>query len=172
MKLIVRVAVVALLSAILMSSLSYAEPHHGHHQKVQLSGVESLSPELRGLLKEEMLALQSGMMAIIPAYISGNWGEIERLAHQMKNSYILKQSLTDEQIKELYVSLPEAFIKQDQQFHYLAGMLEHAAKNEKVELVGFYFSKLNESCVSCHTQHVTHKFPALAPKIITGKHLH
>jgi len=119
-----------------------------------------------------MLAFQNGMMSITPAYAAGNWSEIESIAHKMKNSYILKQQLSDEQVRALHTSLSESFIKQDQQFHYFAGMLEHAAKNKKTELVGFYFSKLSESCVSCHTQHATHKFPAFASKQKVHKHEH
>jgi hypothetical protein len=172
MKSIFRAISIAFFSTISIPSLSYGEISPVHDAKDHSSSIESLSPELRELLKKEMLALQNGMMSVIPAYASGNWSEIESIAHKMKSSYILKQSLTDEQVKELHTSLPESFIKQDQQFHYLSGMLEHAAKNEKAELVGFYFSKLSESCISCHTQFATHKFPALSPRKITDKHEH
>ncbi len=147
-----------------LSPLSYGES--------KTSGVETLSPELRELLTKEMQALQNGMMSVIPAYVSGNWREIESIAHKMKSSYILKQSLTKEQMHELHTSLPDSFIKLDQHFHYLSGMLEHAAKNKKTELVGFYFSKLSETCVSCHTQYATHKFPAFAPVKKTDDHSH
>jgi hypothetical protein len=133
--------------------------------------VEVLSPDLRVLLSKEMTALQSAMMSIVPQYIAGNWAEIESTARQMKDSYILKQSLTEEQVKELQSKLPHAFIKEDQWFHYLAGMLEHAAKSEKPELVNFYFSKMNESCISCHSAFATHKFPALKSNK-TGEHTH
>ena len=92
--------------------------------------METLSQELRDLLTQEMKLLQNGMMSIIPAYVSGNWDEIETIAGKMKNSYILKQKLTENQIKELHSSLPHDFIKKDQRFHYLAGMLEHVAKNK------------------------------------------
>ena len=118
-----------------------------------------------------MQALQSGMMSIIPAYISGNWGEIETTAAKIKSSYILKQSLTESQANELRTVLPNEFIEKDQRFHYLAGMLEHAAKNKKPELINFYFSEMNESCVSCHAVFATHKFPALTPKE-KGEHAH
>jgi len=111
------------------------------------------------------------MMSIIPAYISGNWGEIETTAGKIKNSYILKQKLTEDQKKELHSVLPPEFIEKDQKFHYLAGMLEHAAKNKKPELINFYFSEMNESCVSCHTAFATHKFPALSTKK-EGEHKH
>ena len=57
--------------------------------------------------------------------------------------------------------MPHEFIKKDQRFHYLAGMLAHAAKSKKPELINFYFSEMNESGVSCHAEFATHKFPAL-----------
>ena len=124
------------------------------------------------LLTKEMLALQQGMTAIIPAYISGNWSEIADIANKMQNSYILKQNLTKQQIHELHNVLSESFIQLDQEFHYLSGMLHHVAKKENAELVGFYFSKMTETCVRCHTQHATHKFPSLAPPHKTSKHSH
>ena len=147
--------------AILLPTMSLGADKHEVHENA--SGVELLSPDLLNLLSKEMLALQSGMMSIIPAYIAGNWEEIETTAEKMKSSYILKQSLTESQMKELHSLLPPEFIKKDQSFHYLAGMLEHAAKSEKPELVNFYFSEMIESCIDCHAAFATHKFPALIP---------
>jgi hypothetical protein len=161
------------LFAILLPTMSYGEDKHAEHtEEHQISsGVEMLSHDLRELLSQEMKALQGGMMSIIPAYISGNWGEIETTARKIKSSYILKQNLTEDQLKELQSLLPPEFIEKDQNFHYLAGMLEHAAKNKKPELINFYFSEMNESCVSCHAAFATHRFPALMPKA-TGDHAH
>ncbi len=139
-------------------SADHGADHHDHGMKKELSAVESLSPGLRKLLTDEMFALQSGMMDVIPAFVSGNWSEVEHIATKMKNSYIMKQKITPEQVKELHSSLPEAFVKQDQEFHYLAGMLSHAAKNRKKELVAFYFSRMGESCLNCHAQFAKHKF--------------
>ncbi len=156
------------LFAFVFLTTSYAEDknkHEEHTEQHQLpSGVEALSHDLRDLLSQEMQAIQDGMMSIIPAYISGNWSDIESIAGKIKNSYILKQKLTEDQLKELNSVLPTEFIEKDQYFHYLAGMLEHAAKNKKPELINFYFSEMNESCVSCHTAFATHKFPALKTK--------
>ena len=162
------------LLAILLPTMSFGgdkakhEEHEGHENA---SAVEMLSPELRSLLSKEMQALQDGMMSIIPAYVSGNWGEIQITAEKIKSSYILKQSLTESQVEELHSVLPPEFIEKDQRFHYLAGMLAHAAKSGKPELINFYFSEMNESCVGCHAVFATHKFPALvAPK--NGAHTH
>ena len=149
----------------LMPALACAEDQHK-------SGVESLSPGLRALLTEEMQAIQSGMQAIIPAYSAGNWGEIVHIADKIANSYILKQRLTDDQKNELHNSLPDSFIQLDQQFHYFAGMLKHVAEEEKSELVGFYFSQMNDACQACHSQYATHKFPAFAQKSHIKEHSH
>ena len=143
---------------IFLTITSYGGDQHPNKEHKQVAGVESLSHGLRALLSREMMALQSGMMSIIPAYISGNWAKIEKVAEKMKNSYILKQSLTKSQVKELHSSLPHEFIEKDQRFHYLAGMLEYAAKNKKAELINFYFSEMNESCLNCHAQFAKHKF--------------
>ena len=167
MKSSVRIMFLAMLIPIIGFSAEVPK-NEGHDAK---TGVEVLSADLRGLLSQEMKALQDGMMSIIPAYVSGNWEEIESTANKMRTSYILKQSLTEEQVKELHSALPHEFIEKDQRFHYLAGMLEHAAKSKKPELVNFYFSEMNESCISCHRKFATHKFPALEPKK-EGGHAH
>jgi hypothetical protein len=122
----------------------YAHQQYTDEYKIPFS-VEVLSDDLRDLLSQEMNALQDGMMTIIPTYVSGNWDEIKIIAGKMKSSYILKQKLTEEQVKELKSVLPTEFIEKDQNFHYLASMLEHAAKNKKPELINFYFSEMNKS---------------------------
>ncbi len=126
------------------------------------SAVERLSPGLRDLLGKEMRALQEGMKAIVPAYTSGNLEQVAHIAEKMKNSFILKQEITPEQKHELTSELPQSFLHLDQQFHEYAGMLKHVAQERRTELVGFYFYKLTESCVGCHTQFAPHKFPEFA----------
>ena len=161
------------LLAILIPSMSYGGDKHNRQRGSENAvGVEALSNGLRDLLAQEMQALQNGMMSIIPAYISGNWGAIETTSGKMKSSYILKQSLTESQVKELHSVLPHAFIEKDQRFHYLAGMLEHVAKSKKAELINFYFSEMIESCVRCHTIFATNKFPALSATEKKDEHTH
>ncbi|MCF6253333.1 MAG: hypothetical protein L3J38_01135 [Thiomicrorhabdus sp.] len=156
----------------LIPAAVFGESDHSHAEHhTAPSGVESLSQDLRDLLTKEMKFIQTGMMSIIPSYVSGNWKEIEITAGQIKNSYILKQSLSDRQVQELHSSLPKEFIAKDNQFHYLAGMLEHAAKSKKPELVNFYFSEMNKSCVSCHSVFATHKFPNFKEKA-KAQHAH
>lgn len=134
--------------------------------------VESLSPELRALLTQEMLAIQEGMKNIVPAFASGNISEVSEIAGAISRSYILKQQITDAQKHELHEKLPNGFIEKDQQFHKYAGMLEHVSNEGHTELVSFYYSKLLESCVGCHSEYAKHKFPAFKNKITEKKHHH
>ena len=156
--------------ALLLPSLCHGQGHERHSSDSSDTGIAGLSPELRDLFSREMRELEKGMTEILPLYVSGRWSEIGVIAGKMEDSYVLKQNLSAEQMDELHARLPGSFIELDQQFHYLAGMLQHAAEMEKVELIGFYFSKMSETCVSCHTQYATQRFPALAPKPQAHEH--
>lgn len=136
------------------------------------SDIESLSPELRALLVKEMSALQEGMQSIFPSYVSGNLEEVADVSRKIKNSFILKQKLTDAQKHELSTKLPKSFIQMDKKFHETAGMLEHVAEMKNIELVGFYFSKLTEACVACHLEYAKHRFPKLDMKSEQDEHIH
>ena len=128
-----------------------------HHR----DGATLFPQEIKALITQEMQALQQGMGEIIPAIVSGNWSQLEKTGKQMRDSYIIKQKLTKEQKKTLHTTLPEAFKKADQDFHSSAGMLSEAAKNRDMGQVVFYYSKMTEACVNCHSQHATQRFPAL-----------
>jgi hypothetical protein len=138
-----------------------AEAQHADHA-AQAVGVAALSAPLREALAQEMVALQNGMMTIVPAFASGNWALVAETGRQMEQSYIMKQALSAEQLDELHHLLPPQFLELDAQFHYLAGMLSHAADNRKPELAAFYFSRMLETCTACHARFATEKFPALA----------
>jgi len=160
MKRVVELAFLVLLLPALCQGEENTQPQVGETHSV----IASLSAELQQLFSREMLELQKAMMAIVPLYVAGKLDDIAIIAAQMESSYVLKQNLTESQMHELHAKLPAAFIEQDQQFHYLAGMLEHVANVGKTELVGFYISKLGESCVACHTAYATNRFPDLSRK--------
>ena len=152
-----------ILLAMLIPSLCHGEANERLSIDKSHAGIAGLSPGLRNLLSQEMLQLQKGMTEILPLYVAGRWAEIAVIASKIEGSYVVKQQLTEAQKHELHTRLPGGFIALDQEFHYLSGMLEHAANMKKPELVGFYYAKMSETCVSCHTRYATHRFPALAP---------
>ncbi|ADJ28796.1 cytochrome c [Nitrosococcus watsonii] len=125
------------------------------------SSVKSLSPELRALLGKEMRALEEGMQSIITAYVSGNLEKVSDIAEKMKNSFILKQAITKEQKHELVNKISKSFFRLDKKFHEYAGMLQHVAKEKHIESVGFYYYKLTELCVACHSNFANYRFPKL-----------
>lgn len=116
------------------------------------------------LLRQEMQAIQTGMMSLVPAIASGDWVKVSEIANNIEGSYILKQQLTAEQRHDLHKSLPAEFVKRDQAFHHSAGMLAHAAEMGNVDVVNFYFYKLNTACVECHSEFALERFPLLKPK--------
>ena len=148
---------IAVLFALGSLSVSAGSDQHKHEQE-EKSSVGSLSNEVRGLLAQEMQFIDKAMKEMFSAYVSGDWETIAKLSKKVEESFILKQKLTNHQKHELHEKLPQEFLKLDQQFHYYAGMLSHVAENEKTELVGFYYSKMRESCLECHSQFATERF--------------
>ena len=120
-----------------------------------------LSNDLKVILNQEMNEIEQGMMKIIPAISAGNWENITKIAKKIKNSFILKQKLTEKQIEELHHSLPAEFIEMDHSFHSTAGKLAHAALEHDGELVNFYFYKLHSQCINCHSKYASERFPKL-----------
>jgi len=142
------------------------------HAENKSIGVSSLSPQLQQLFSKEMIQLNQGMKKIMDAYISGEWDTIAAIAKKMEGSYVLRQNLTKSQMHELHSKLPIDFLKLDKEFHYYSGMLSHASEMKKTELIGFYFSKMSDTCVTCHSLYATNKFPSFNSKAGSNNHHH
>lgn len=143
---------------------------HAHHMESQKSEEVQLSPSLHALLKQEMGLIQEGMMDMIPAIAAGEWDKVSTLGQKIKESFILKQKLTEAQKEELHRVLPKQFIEMDMDFHKSAGMIAHAAEMKNADVVNFYFYKLNAACVSCHGKFAAERFPGLAKGGEKGLH--
>lgn len=135
-----------------------ANTNHEASTNTQQAHVQ-LSPETTKLLVQEMHELQEAMKKIVPALVAGKWQEVTSIGNQMKNSYIMKKSLSRIQRRESHESLPAAFQELDRSFHLSAGLLAHAAGQKNYEQVSYYYYKITEACVDCHTLYATHKFP-------------
>jgi len=117
-----------------------------------------LSHDVKVILNQEMKEIEEGMMKIIPAISAGSWETIANIAKNIKDSFILKQKLTKQQIEELHHSLTADFVEMDQNFHSTAGKLAHAAHQQDGELVNFYFYKLHSQCMKCHSKYASKRF--------------
>ena len=119
------------------------------------------SPEIQELFKKEMVGIQNTMMQLMPAIASGNWAMVDSLAEKMAMSHIMKQKLTLQQMEALHNGMPTAFKVLDNKFHDQSAMLSHVAKQQHPELVTFYYYKLTETCIECHSQFAQKSFPGL-----------
>ena len=152
----------AVSAACFFISTAQASESGGHeNHQMKKSAEIHLSPDLKEILNQEMNGIENGVMKIIPAIAAGDWETIAKIAQQIKASFILKQKLTPEQLKELHNSLPPEFVEMDMRFHSNAEKLAGAAHQRDGELVTFYFSKLHGQCMTCHAKYAPERFPGL-----------
>ena len=111
--------------------------------------VQSLSKELRELLSSEMLQIEKGMHQIFSSMVRGEYEKVNKLALQIRDSFILRKKLTQSQKAELR-QLPKAFLELDQSFHETAGDLANAAEFGDRDTVVEYYQKMTLKCVQCH----------------------
>ncbi len=138
-----------LLTLILFAGSLQAQP--------STKGVESLSGDLRGLLSMEMLQIEQGMHKIFSHMVRGDYQEVNKIALNIRDSFILKRKLTKAQRAELR-KLPKAFLQLDQSFHEAAGDLANAAEFGDKDTVVEYYQKMVGKCVQCHANFATHRF--------------
>ena len=121
-----------------------------------------LTPRLKGLIVDEMQHIAKAMADLSTAIATGDHHATMSLSTAVRDSFILKKSLTDHDKKDLMSAVPPEFIALDRRFHFLAGKLVHAAEGKDSELQSIYYAKMLESCVMCHTQFASNRFPGLA----------
>ena len=143
-----------LIAAILLGTLVHADEAKG--------GVTALSPEVRGLLAEEMRHIEKGMQQIFSDMVRGNYEAVAKTATDIQNSFIFNRKLTDAQRKELKANIPKSFVTLDRSFHMTAGKLAEAAEFAEREKVQENFALMSQKCVQCHSTYATHRFPAFA----------
>ncbi len=106
-----------------------------------------------------MVELSGGIESVAIALASADWHAIEEASEKMHGSYIMKKSLTPSQAAELKQKLSTEFKQLDAAFHARALKLGQAAAAKDFELVAFHYSRLIESCASCHSKYATERFP-------------
>ncbi|OGI43462.1 MAG: hypothetical protein A2150_03385 [Candidatus Muproteobacteria bacterium RBG_16_64_11] len=149
------IAVVLLAGAIAGPSTgSSAEPQAGATK--DMAPVLALTPKLRGALVAEMAGLKGGIAELAVALAAGEWDKLARRAERIRDSYIMKQKLSAEEMSQLHRALPAEFLELDERFHRHAESLAHAAQQHDGELAAFYLFRMTEGCVNCHARYATH----------------
>jgi len=119
-----------------------------------------LPPKFKNLLKEEMLQIQDAMQQLVPFLATGNTKAAD-LAEQIHNSFILKKSLSKEELQELISLLPKGFVKLDKAFHSKANDLAAAVRKNDFITGGEIYGEMVSGCISCHSHYALQKFPGL-----------
>lgn len=121
-----------------------------------------LTPRLKQMLSEEMLSVKQASKQILDGLIVGDHSLVAAQAQQIHDSFILARALTEQDKKDLMKAAAPEFLVLDGQFHATAKKLSEAALHKDYELQRFYYSRLVDSCQTCHTQFATDKFPAFS----------
>jgi len=146
-----RTIALAVAMIFALSTAAYAEDPVG----------TKLTPRLKDLLANEMQQVAQATADLSLAIASGDHETVMTVGMAVHNSFILKQSLTDQDKKDLMGAVPPEFIALDRRFHVLAGKLAHAAEAHDSELQAVYYAKMLESCIAYHSHFATDKFPGL-----------
>jgi hypothetical protein len=126
------------------------------------TSVTALSPKLRAALTAEMVAVNEGTMAITRALPIGDWEAVALAADRIRGAYVLENALNAQEKEELERLLPEDFRRRDAEAHGRAALLAAAARAHDGEVATFHFQRLLDSCLGCHVEHATARFPHLA----------
>ena len=85
-------------------------------------------------------------------------------AQNIHDSFILEQSLSEQDLKDLEAAVPPAFLELDQTFHATAAGLAAAARAEDPARAAALFGRMVEDCAACHGRFAADRFPGLRPR--------
>ncbi|MFG6158816.1 hypothetical protein ACGTNG_08410 [Halomonas sp. 1390] len=120
-----------------------------------------LTEKLRGLLVKEMVEIEAAMQATYSAIIQGRHDEVAGHGQAIHDSFILEQSLTQQDRRDLKDAVPAAFLQLDARLHELAASLAEAGRQRNTPKQVDVFHHMTQSCVACHSRYVTDRFAGL-----------
>jgi len=121
-----------------------------------------LTPKLQDLLRQEMASVLAASQDILGAIVTGDHPTVAEGAQQIHDSFILQQSLTDQDRQDLMAAVPPAFVDLDRAFHETSAELAAAARVGDADREISAFNQMTEACVACHTRFASDRFPGLA----------
>lgn len=118
-----------------------------------------LPPGLRGLLVQEMQAVDAAAERIRHALVRADLPTVAREAQAIHDSFILKQEMTAEQRRVLMQTAPQAFIEMDRAFHQTAAELADYARTARLDETATTFGGMLQQCAACHVTYAPDRFP-------------
>lgn len=142
----------ALLAGLLMNaSAAAAEPV-----------TPALTDKLDRLLRDEMQSIQTAMGRIHTAMVMGHHDAVAEDAQGIHNSFILRQSLTEQDRQDLMAAVPDAFVQLDRRFHVQAAALAKAGREHDSSAQLRAYNRMTEACLACHARYVSDRFPGVS----------
>jgi hypothetical protein len=135
-------------------------------------GELALSADLLALLRSEMGEIAAEVGGIALSIANADWQSIQDTGARIRDSYIMKKQLTDQQAQALKQALPAHFRRLDRDFHQRAESLRVAAASKDPALVAFRYSRLLESCAACHASYAKSRFPGFVSSSERDHHHH
>ena len=117
-----------------------------------------LTERLKELLATEMAQVGEATSMLAHSIATGDHETVNALGVKVRDSFILKQSLTPQDKKDLVGAVPKAFLMLDKRFHGMAGKMAQAAEAKDTELELFYYGQMLEACTQCHAQFASDRF--------------
>jgi hypothetical protein len=156
-----RALVLAVVAASVLAAATLVSAQDGTSREATAQPVgPELPPRVRGLLREEMNAIEGATQEILDALIRGENELVARKAQAIHDSFILAQEMTPADRKALNQAVPKAFIERDRAFHELTGRLAEAGRAGDVERQRALFADMVAACAACHGRYATDRFPA------------
>lgn len=128
------------------------------------NATEGLDPRIRGLLQEEMRAIEGAMQSVLSAIVRGQHEVVEERGQAIHDSFILAQSLSEEDRRTLRAALPGGFVELDKAFHGLAAELSESGTQEDSAAQLDVFQQMTESCLQCHQTYAPDRFKRLSAR--------
>jgi len=122
------------------------------------------TPRLQKLFAQEMAAVLRASQQIVAALAAGDHAAVAKNAQEIHDSFILDKNLTAQDRRDLDAAASPAFLELDGAFHQMAAKLAEAARHQDLDLQTHYFSRMLETCQTCHSRYATDKFPGFGGK--------
>jgi hypothetical protein len=166
MRLVTAVLALTLIGVSVFGRALAEDPQHDHDSHDRAEGetapAELVLPDhLREKLIVEMRAISQGMGLLLTQLSMGDADSAATVAGNIRDTFILKQELSQEELQELISLLPEGFIMMDRAFHGTAGKLSSAAASGDFNSAIEHFTTMSRACVSCHASYAAQRFPSL-----------
>ncbi|MBD3225661.1 MAG: hypothetical protein GF313_13110 [Caldithrix sp.] len=129
-------------------------------QDTTMEGLD-LPVEFQTLLRQEMRQIEKGMKHLLTDLVRGRPNQAERMAQRIHNSFILKQQLSKQELKQLIKLLPDEFVRRDRIFHKQAKQLAEASKENNFQKSAKIYGQMVNGCVGCHSRFAAERFPKM-----------